>query len=240
MKTEPVALIFEDNNQLIHGFTEYFLKLIHGGKESMHIALSGGNTPKSWFDHLAAVHKNDIPWQKLHLYWGDERCVPPEHPDSNFGMTKLHLLDHVAFPENNIHRIMGERSPDEEAKRYEAKIMTNLGENPVLDLIILGMGDDGHTASIFPHEIKLWHAPSLTVLASHPETGQHRISITGNVINKASSVAFLVSGSGKQQKVEEIILQKDGADRYPASLVNPENGSLYWFLDRAAAAGISA
>lgn len=239
MKTEPVALIFEDKNKLVYGFTEFFLKLVSSSNTDVHIALSGGNTPKSWFDHLANNHKNDIAWNKIHLYWGDERCVPPEHPESNFGMTKHHLLDLISIPERNIHRIRGEHEPGAEAKRYEAEIISNLGENPVFNLIILGMGDDGHTASIFPHEIALWNSPALTAIATHPATGQNRISLTGNVINNAASVAFLVSGQSKWEKVRDIILQKPGSDNYPAGLVNLENGSLYWFLDKDAARGIS-
>lgn len=239
MKTEPVALIFEDKYKLVYGFTEFFLKLASNSNTSLHIALSGGNTPKSWFDHLANNHKNDIAWNKIHLYWGDERCVPPEHRESNFGMTKHHLLDLISIPECNIHRIRGEHEPRAEAQRYEAEIISNLGENPVFDLIILGMGDDGHTASIFPHEIALWNSPALTVIATHPETGQNRISLTGNVINNSASVAFLVSGQSKWEKVRDIILQKPGSYNYPAGLVNLENGSLFWFLDKDAARGIS-
>jgi 6-phosphogluconolactonase len=235
MAEEPIALIFQDQQKLVKGFTEYFMKLINQKNEVFHVALSGGSTPKVWFDYLATHHQKDIPWEKIHLYWGDERCVPPEHSESNYGMTKMHLLDKITIPDKNIHRIWGEIEPKEAAAHYEKELIKNLGRIPVFDLIILGMGDDGHTASIFPHEIKLWDSDACCLAATHPTSGQHRVSITGKVINNASTVAFLVTGKDKEERVAEIFNQEPNAAYYPASLVNPENGTLHWFLDQAAA-----
>jgi 6-phosphogluconolactonase len=235
MAEEPVALIFQDQLKLVKGFTEYFMKLINQKSGSFHVALSGGSTPKIWFDYLAKNHTSDIPWEKVHLYWGDERCVPPDDPESNFGMTKKHLLDKITIPDKNIHRIQGELKPKEAATLFEKELMKNIGENPVFDLIILGMGDDGHTASVFPHEIKLWDSAALCIVATHPTSGQNRISISGKVINNASALAFLVTGKNKEERVVEIFNQEPNAAYYPASLVKPENGLLHWFLDREAA-----
>ena len=156
MQAEPVALVFENKNYLVKGFTEYFIKLFNQKKGNFSVALSGGSTPKIWFDYLAENHVEDIPWNRIHFYWGDERCVAPNDPESNYGITKSHLLDKLSIPDQNIHRIQGELDPIEAAKGYQNEIAQNLGGNPMFDLIILGMGDDGHTASIFPHEITLW------------------------------------------------------------------------------------
>ena len=237
--SEPVALIFADKDLLVKGFTEYFMKLLDGEKENFHVALSGGNTPRLWFQYLVDNCKDKINWQKIHFYWGDERCVPPDDEQSNFGMTKSFLLDYIDIPDENIHRIQGELDPETAAKEYE-KELNNLHDDqgiPVFDLVILGMGDDGHTASIFPHEIALWNSASDCVVATHPETGQKRVSLSGRVINHANHVAFVVSGISKAEKVMQVIV--DQSPQYPATLVIPVDGGLHWFLDREAASFIT-
>lgn len=234
---EPVALIFEDKIKLVKGFTEFFKKLVDQKGGKFNVALSGGSTPKIWFEHLSKSHKEDLPWKRVHFYWGDERCVPPDDSDSNYGMTKTFLLDHIGIPENNIHRVLGELPPTEAASSYIQELSNNFnGEDiPIFDLIILGMGDDGHTASIFPHEIDLWNSDELCVVATHPTSGQHRVSFSGEVFNNAKSVAFLVTGENKAERVKEIIDEEPHASYYPASLVKPINGTLHWFLDAEAA-----
>ncbi|MCK5699504.1 MAG: 6-phosphogluconolactonase, partial [Cyclobacteriaceae bacterium] len=173
----------------------------------------------------------------VHVYWGDERCVPPDHEDSNYGMTKKHLLGFIDIPENNIHRIKGELNPEEASAQYDHELKANHSEGniPVFDLVILGMGDDGHTASIFPHEINLWDSDEFCVVATHPTSGQQRVSLTGKVINSARSAAFLVTGKSKAKKIHEILETNDDQSPYPASLVNSVEGILYWFLDSLAA-----
>ena len=234
---EPVALIFENKEKLVKGFTEYFINLLNEKTGSFNVALSGGSTPKIWFEYMAKNHKDDIDWKRIHFYWGDERCVPPENKDSNYGMTKSFLLDHIKIPDENIHRIMGELDPQEAAMNYSKEISDNLksSEIPIFDLVILGMGDAGHTASIFPHQIELWNSDELCVVATHPISGQNRVSITGKVINNARSVAFLVTGESKTERVKEIIDEEPNAAYYPASLVKPIEGTLHWFLDASAA-----
>lgn len=218
------------------GYLEEHIK----NNSSFHIALSGGSTPKEIFDYMA-VHARDTDWSKVHLYWGDERCVPPTDPESNYKMTVDHLLSKIDLPEKNIHRILGEYSPESEAIRYGKVLEAQLPQVngvPQFDLVILGMGDDGHTASIFPHQIGLWHSEANCEVAIHPESGQRRITITGKIINNAKTVAFLVTGKSKAEKVKCIIDKEEGHEIYPASLVAPVSENLIWFLDAEAAAKI--
>jgi len=228
--------------QVAQNFSDYLVDLMES-KESIHIALSGGSTPKIVFDELASRTITEKIWQKVHLYWGDERCVNPDDDDSNYKMTVVHLLSKIEIPEENIHRIRGENVPDYEAERYEEILESKLpiiNGFPRFDLVILGMGDDGHTASIFPHEMALWHSEKLCEVAEHPESAQKRITITGKLINHAATVAFLVTGENKADKVAEIIEEKGDYKNYPASLVSPKSGNLLWFLDDAAAAKITS
>jgi 6-phosphogluconolactonase len=234
---EAIALIFADKHKLVKGFTEYFIRLVSEKKGKFRVALSGGSTPRIWFEYLVQNHKDDIDWSQIHFFWGDERCVAPDDPESNYGMTKKYLLDHIKVPEKNIHRIQGEIHPEEAARQYEKELKLNADgkDIPTLDLVILGLGEDGHTASIFPHQMHLWDAKELCVVASHPSTGQRRVSISGRVINNAAAIAFLVTGSSKEEKVKEIIEEEPTASKYPASLAKLHSGTLHWFLDAAAA-----
>ena len=235
MIQNPAVHIFKDTKMLVGGFTQFFESLVTESDRPFHVALSGGKTPKAWFDYMVQSHRNNSFWKKIHFYWGDERCVPPDHPESNYGMTKLHLFDHVPVPENHIHRICGECEPLEAAKAY-AKILSEslpVADLPQFDLVILGMGDDGHTASIFPHEIDLWNSQDFCVVATHPISGQRRISLTGTIINNAKQVAFLVTGSVKAEKVQEILSTSPESMRYPAAQVKTNN--THWFLDNEAA-----
>lgn len=218
-------------------FAKYLQGLIASNLEA-HIALSGGSTPKIVFDELATDFHDTIDWNQVHLYWGDERCVPPNDSESNYKMTVDHLLSKIDIPEENIHRIYGENIPAEEALRYAEVLKSRLPHFegvPQFDLVILGMGDDGHTASIFPYNIHLWDSGNLCEVAVHPDSGQKRITITGKVINNAKKVAFLVTGDSKMEKVREIVAKTGNFRSYPASLVAPNSGELDWFLDAAAA-----
>ncbi|HEA22487.1 MAG TPA: 6-phosphogluconolactonase [Pricia antarctica] len=222
-------------------FADWLIDRIHSN-DTLHVALSGGSTPKIVFDELASRNLSVIKWRKVHLYWGDERCVSPEDSESNYKMTVEHLLSKIEIPEGNIHRVKGENDPSQEAQRYSEELRQYLpivDGLPQFDVVILGMGDDGHTASIFPHEIELWNAEQLCAVAQHPETGQKRITITGKIINHAIVVAFLVTGESKAEKVGEIINERGGYKSYPAHLVHPSSENLMWFLDEPAAAEIT-
>ncbi len=230
--------IFKSKTDLNQAFTEWF-KGVMKKKKFITVALSGGSTPKSLFDYWAGLPKDEIDWSKVKFFWGDERCVPPGDNESNFKMTREHLFNHITVPEENIFRIKGENNPAEEAHNYGDLLSEELEQTkgiPSFDIMMLGMGDDGHTASIFPYQINLWYNAQNCVEATHPETGQKRVSITGKVINVSENVVFLVTGKNKAEKIKEIIEYPEQSEKkYPAALVNPESGNLFWFIDEEAA-----
>jgi 6-phosphogluconolactonase len=198
------------------------------------LAISGGNTPRMLFTVLAEKYFSSINWRNVQLFWVDERCVPPENSESNYGMTKQVLLDKINIPENNIHRIKGEDDPVKEAERYAKEILLNVRTKeifPVFDLVILGIGDDGHTASIFPGNQNLINSEKICEVAVHPLSGQKRITLTGKVINNADFVAFLATGQNKARIIEEIYKKKPQYMNYPASNVSPSHGIVEWFVD---------
>ncbi len=210
-----------------------FLQETRGLDRPVHIALSGGSTPLAVFRQLALATWPEE-WENVHLWWGDERCVPAADPESNYGNSRKLFLDPLNFPDVRIHPIRGEDDPELEAQRYSHLLMGQLPvENgfPVFDWIWLGMGEDGHTVSIFPDQIELWGSDQPCVVASHPKTGQRRITITGGVINAARRVAFLVAGESKAHVVNEIVMKEGNYLDYPAFYVTPLSANLEWYLD---------
>jgi len=233
---KPEKHIFKDKKAVAEAFAEYLAEQIDEAGQFT-IALSGGSTPKVLFDHLAEKYSKKIEWSKVKLFWGDERCVPPDDNESNYKMTKEHLLDHIDIPEENVFRIQGEDDPFQESGRYGQVLINELEVEyniPKFDLIILGMGEDGHTASIFLQQMELMLDADFTAVAWHPESGQKRVTITGPVINNAKNVCFLVTGEGKAEKVETILNRTPGHKKYPAAHVLPSHGELHWWLDEAA------
>ncbi|WP_044117966.1 6-phosphogluconolactonase [Alkaliflexus imshenetskii] len=233
---KPQIKIFSDKTDLSRFFGD-ILEKESNEKDTVTIALSGGSTPKAIFDTLAAEYQNRIKWEKLRFFWGDERCVKPDDAESNYGMTRTHLFDKVPISESNVFRVKGELSPDEAASDYETIILGELPKEngwPQFDLMILGMGDDGHTASIFPYQIDLWDSENICEVATHPDSGQKRVTLTGNVINNAKQIIFLVTAKNKADKAHEIINEKGHFKTYPASLVNKK--SSLWMMDEDAAA----
>ena len=227
--------IYKDKQELAIGFCEELLKL-RKNREQFNIALSGGSTPKIFFEELSKNYEDKFDWNQIHFYWGDERCVPPDDDESNYGMTKEYLLDHINIPRDNIHRIKGEDDPEVEAKRYSEEIKKNIrlkNELPVFDLIILGLGEDGHTASIFPNQMILLQSQKICEVATHPSTEQKRITLTGRVINNSKAVTFLVAGEGKSEILKKVLKEKEKS--LPAVCIQPVNGSLKYFVDEAAA-----
>lgn len=227
--------IYKDKHELAIAFCEELLKL-RKNQEQFNIALSGGSTPKIIFEELSKNYKDKFDWNEIHFYWGDERCVPPDDTESNYGMTKKYLLDHINIPRENIHRIKGENDPVIEAERYsdEIKILVNSKNGlPNFDLVMLGLGEDGHTASIFPDQMNLLHSEKICEVATHPSTGQKRITLTGKVINNSRAVTFLATGEGKSETLKKVLKEKD--ERLPATYIQPFNGSLKYFVDESAA-----
>jgi len=233
--------IFSSPLELAETFANEMMNMIRVAKEkgnNFSIALSGGNTPKILFSVLSDNFSSSADWSHVHLFWGDERCVPPDHPDSNYGMTRQALLQRINIPENNIHRIRGEANPSAESQKYSKEIENNTRSRnglPSFDLIILGLGNDGHTASIFPGDEELFWSKSICAVALHPETQGKRITLTGTVVNNAENVVFLVSGKDKAEIIHKIFEGGELRVRYPASLVAPACGKVTWFLDRDAA-----
>jgi len=228
--------IFPDNPSVARAFAKQLVDWLPQDQDT-HVALSGGSTPTLLFEVLAQDFHDQINWQKLHLYWVDERCVPPDHADSNYGMTLAKLLSKVPIPAAQVHRMIGEAAPAAEAIGYGELLRSQLplaGDWPVFDLILLGMGGDGHTASIFPHQIELLTADTVCAVATHPESGQQRITLTGRVLQVAKRVAFLVTGASKAPVLREIFDQQGKWESYPAAHIHPQ-GELHWFLDEAAA-----
>ncbi len=199
------------------------------------VALSGGNTPRTVYSLLASEHQQ-LPWDRIHIFFGDERHVPPDHPESNFRMANEALLSKVPIPEKNVHRIHAELDAETAAAEYDQELRDffHLRDNdwPRFDLIFLGIGEDGHTASLFPGS-KALTEQSRRVTANWVEKFQaFRITLTFPVLNHAAEVVFLVSGAGKAQILSEVL--RPGANKYPAQSVQPENGRLLWLVDQGA------
>lgn len=196
------------------------------------IALSGGNTPRSVFEHFRGhVRVDGLKW---HIFWSDERCVPPDDPESNYRMARESFLDHVAIPPQNIHRLRGEADPAAEAARYEVDIRQTVPGDPIprFDLILLGMGDDGHTASLFPDTLALKETERLVVANYVPQKSSWRLTFTYPLINAAQDVLILVSGAGKAERLQAALESPPGDMTYP---INGITQNACWMLDEAAA-----
>ena len=207
------------------------------------VTLSGGTTPGSLYSLLAddSFFRAEVPWEKTHFFWGDERHVPPEHFESNFRMAEETMLSRVPIPSENIHRIKAENpAAQRAAEKYEETLRTFFrlepGEFPRFDLVLLGMGPDGHTASLFPGTEAL-HERSRLVVANWIEKFQsHRITMTLPVLNRAAMVLFLVSGKEKAETLRQVWAGRRGKFPFPSQLIRPIHGRLLWLVDRAAGA----
>ncbi|MFQ5802337.1 MAG: 6-phosphogluconolactonase [Candidatus Methylomirabilales bacterium] len=209
--------------------------------ERFAVALSGGSTPKALYALLASdQYRQQVPWSKVHVFWGDERCVPPDHPDSNYRMTRQSLLDKVPIPEENIHRMPVERGDHcRAAAEYEETLRSFFqiaaGEQPHFDLILLGMGADGHTSSLFPWTAALAETERLITSNYVEKLGTYRLTLTAPVINRAANVVFLVSGETKASVLREVLEGAYEPQRLPSQLIRPVKGRLLFIVDRAAA-----
>ena len=222
--------IFANAQELARGAAEYLVARSGEAvaqKGLFTVALSGGSTPKILYELFVG---RQVPWSKTHFFWSDERHVPPDHPDSNYRMAYEAMLSRVPVPESNVHRVHGE-NPDaaEAANEYEQTLLP-------LDLILLGLGTDGHTASIFPGSDVLHETKRLVAATWVEKLNTYRITMTLPLLNAGASVLFLVSGAEKAQIVKEVL---EGPKQYPAQLVQPTHGQLLWMLDEDAAAKLS-
>jgi len=207
-------------------------------KKRFAVAISGGSTPRRLYALLGSEgYRDRVDWQQVHFFWADERCVPKEDEASNFRAAFDALLSKVALPEKNIHRIKGEEAPDQSARDYEEEIRRFSGGLgwPVFDLIILGMGEDGHTASLFPGSKSVEETARLAVPVYLGEPKKNRITLTLPVLNNADQILFLVTGFSKAAVLSEIFEEKERGKILPAALVNPTHGSMIWLIDQEAA-----
>ena len=222
--------IFADSKALARGAAEYFV-----ARRARTVALSGGSTPRLMFQILADEFREQVNWDEIQFFWSDERHVPPDDPESNYRMANEALLSHVPVPASNVHRIHGENpSAADAASEYEQTIVQVTKEPlPRLDLIFLGLGTDGHTASIFPGSEVLQETKRLVAAPWVEKFNSYRITMTLPLLNNGATVVFLVSGAEKAQIVKEVL---EGEDKYPAQAVKPSQGELIWMLDKDAAA----
>ena len=206
---------------------------------SFTLALSGGTTPRRVYELLASEEfRGLVEWPNVHVFFGDERMVPPDHAESNFRMASEALLSRVPVPERNVHRIEGVGDAAANASAYESEMRGLFGEAewPRLDLVLLGMGDDGHTASLFPGTAVLEERRAWVAANWVEKLGAWRVTLTAPAINAARHVLFLVNGAGKAARLREVLTGEHDPSRLPSQLIRPHDGTLEWLLDRAAAA----
>ncbi len=233
-----VAADLEALSQQAAGYVAQTLAAAVAARGQATIALSGGSTPRRTHELLAAPPLRDrVPWEQVHVFWGDERCVPPDHPDSNYRMAYETLLSRVPLPPRNVHRVPTELGPAVVvAAHYERELRQHFAleveDVPRFDLILLGMGADGHTASLFPGTLALEETRRLVVPNRVDYLPHERVTFTFPVLNHARAVAFLVAGRDKAPMVAAALA---GDRRVPAARVQPTAGELRWYLDRAAA-----
>ena len=249
MSQAPAIHTFTDAQELTRAAAGLFLEV---GKQAIAernrflVALSGGSTPKALYSILANdKYAQQLNWSKVHFLFGDERSVPPTHADSNFAMANAILFSPLHIPSAQIHRMRGEDPPETAAAQYETTLrhLTTAvpGQWPRLDLVLLGMGDDGHTASLFPGTASLTEQTRWVVPSTSPQGTGTRVTLTLGVINHASVILFLVAGRNKAAVVRRVLEQRPGdPGPYPAALIRPETGRLLWYLDRAAASELTA
>ncbi len=206
--------------------------------QKLNIAVSGGKTPSILFTLLAKEYRNAIPWNAIRFFWVDERCVEPTDSESNFGMTYDALFRYAFINPENLFRMKGEAVPEDEAVRYQKLLWDELpvrNKFPIFDLILLGIGDDGHTASIFPDNLSLLNSDSSVEVAKHPTNGQKRITLTGKTICNSNQVVFFITGINKSEIVKQIANKNTEAKKYPASYIYDYDGSADIYMDEDAA-----
>lgn len=242
MSENPIIKAFTTVEELQKYAAGMIARLLNEGigeRGNASIALSGGSTPKGVYQRLGGEpFLSQVDWMRVHLFWGDERCVPPDHRDSNFRMTDEALLRKIHVPAANIHRIRAELPPADAATLYEEDIRSYFGgARPVFDVMLLGLGEDGHTASLFPGTSIVSEQARYVADVFVPEFNARRISLTLPVINAARMIIFLATGNNKAAIARDVIA---GKGNYPAGLVKPGTGMLFWLLDDAAASLLTA
>lgn len=232
--------VVHDQNAVGYAAAEHFLDVYQRSvtaRGRFCVALSGGSTPRYLHRLLASeAFSRRIDWAEVELYWGDERCVPPDHPDSNYRMARQTLIDLVPIPQTNVHRILAELDPQVAAADYERVLEAGFtAEDSRFDLILLGMGGDGHTASLFPGSAALDVRDRLVVANYVEKLSAWRITFTALFINTAAHVVFMVTGEEKADALRAVLKGEHHPQKLPAQFIKPENGELLWIVDEAAA-----
>ena len=202
------------------------------------VALNGGSTPNRLFQVLATDYREQIDWSKVQVFWGDERCVPPDEDGSSYRQARHLLLSHVSIPDSNIHRIKGELPPSEASKDYAVTLKEYASapfDWPIFDLVYLGMGEDGHTASLFPGSPVPVSEPTLPVTAHYQDRPANRVTLTQLVFNQARLIVFMATGEKKATTLAEVLSDRYNPELYPAQRIDPKDGELIWLVDEAAA-----
>ena len=240
-EARPRVQVFDDAEAVARGAAERFVELGQAAIDArgcFSVGLAGGSTPKRTYELLASeAYREQLNWSKVHIFFGDERCVPPDHSESNYRMANEALISRVSIPPPNVHRINGLGDAVANASLYEDELRTffNPASWPRFDLVLLGMGDDGHTASLFPGT-KALVEPRAWVVANWVEKfGAFRITLTAPAINHAANIVFLVSGTSKAERLSEVLRGARDPTKLPSQLIQPERGSLEWLVDKAAA-----
>lgn len=239
--SEPKIIVLDDAQELYKRTAE---EIAHLSGEAIcthaefSFCLSGGSTPAGVFELLGSRFLLSVDWNEVQFFWGDERCVPPDDQRSNFLMARRTMLSKLPIKPEQIHRMRGEDPPEAAAQAYEEELRTHFGASglPRMDLALMGLGDNSHTASLFPHNPAL-HVTDRLAMAVEVDnpTERQRLTLTAPVFNNAANIVFLVSGAGKADAVWNVLKGPRDPEQFPAQLITPANGELIWMLDRAAA-----
>ncbi|PYS50076.1 MAG: 6-phosphogluconolactonase [Acidobacteria bacterium] len=241
----PQVLTFDDPQEVAHAAADRFVEIARAaidGRGRFSVALSGGSTPKRAYELLAGEdYRDELDWSKVHIFFGDERCVPPDDAESNYRMANEAMLSRLPIPARNIHRVQGVGDASANARLYEDELRTFFNDAawPRFDLVLLGMGEDGHTASLFPgssalNELEAWVAANWI-----EKFNAFRITLTLPAINHAAHIAFLVTGENKADRLAEVLSHESSSEQLPSQLIKPVSGSLEWLIDKAAGVRIA-
>ncbi len=238
---KPEIRIFKDMESLSHDAANLLIEqamqsIMERGR--FLVALNGGSTPTRLFQLLASDYRDKVDWNKAHVFWGDERCVPPDDPGSSYGQARNLFLSHISIPDSNVHRVKGDLEPVEASREYSLTLSRFASfpfEFPRFDLVYLGMGEDGHTASLFPSSPVDVTEPTLPVTAHYQDRPANRVTLTQLVFNQAHIVAFMATGEKKANTLAEVLSDRYNPALYPAQRIEPKNGKLIWLIDEAVA-----
>jgi 6-phosphogluconolactonase len=238
---KPDIRIFKDLETLSRHAAEIFVeqsaKAISEHDRFL-VVLNGGNTPNRLFQLLATEYRDKVDWNSVHIFWGDERCVPPTDPGNSYGQAKEILLDYVHIPENHVHRVRGELAPTAAALEY-SEMLKKFAESelafPHFDLVYLGMGEDGHTASLFPGAPVKMTETVVPVTANYQDRPANRVTLTPRIFNQARMIVFMAIGEKKANTLAEVIGDRYNPELYPVQRIEPKDGELIWLVDNGAA-----